>query len=49
MLTKIPIIKEKIQIKIVQNSISYRKLSGCISVSPRNGARGPELVFKQNF
>ncbi len=34
MLTKIPIIKKKVQIKIVQNSISYKKLNGCICLSP---------------
>ncbi len=43
---KIPIIRENVQIKIVQNSISYKKLSGCIFIFPRSGSRGLEFVFK---
>ncbi len=44
--TKITIIKEKVQIKIVQKSISYKKLGGFISMSPKSGARKLEFVFK---
>ncbi len=32
--------KKKVQIKVVQNWISYKKVSMCICLSPQSGARG---------
>ncbi len=38
------ILKKKLQIKVVQNSISYRKLSGCMSITPRSGGRWLQIL-----
>ncbi len=54
MLTKIPL-KKKVQVKMVQNSISYKKLNGCICLSPsgvEQRARVPiqiELLIKLQY